>query len=185
LEAAEIDKERYNKEVLELKNQQKSAPKPQEPEENAKAKENGNSSNGSPKIPSSNSSAIEPTRKVFNNEIPIFTEEFLEHNKTIETEVRLLRKQTIDLEQQISVLEKHIENLNNGIDKICGEIEITNGRNTALEEYLINLKTLLASVFESNNIESYMKSLSNGTAPAGTVNKAKDILKKLDLKIKP
>lgn len=37
-------------------------------------------------------------------DIPIFTEQFLQHNKLRETELRQLRKANIDYEQQASVL---------------------------------------------------------------------------------
>lgn len=46
----------------------------------------------------------------------------------------------MDYEIQNSVLEKHIENMNNGIDKLKNEIDATNNQNAALESYLISAR---------------------------------------------
>lgn len=42
-----------------------------------------------------------------NFDIPIFTEEFLDHNKTRDAELRQLRKINTDYEQQNAILSKH------------------------------------------------------------------------------
>lgn len=86
LDAAELDKERYNKEILEFNNQQKQI----EDDKLKKAEEIQIQS-------SSNSSAVVNSKKTFNGEIPIFSEEFLEHNKQVESELRVLRKVRIIL----------------------------------------------------------------------------------------
>ena len=51
-------------------------------------------------------------------DIPIFTEEFLDHNKARETELRQLRKQNTEYEEQNAILSKHIENMKSAIDKL-------------------------------------------------------------------
>lgn len=132
-----------------------------------------------------------------NCELPIFTDLFLNHNKVVESELKLLRKQNMDIDQQNSVLMKHVENMQNGVQKVESEIAATQSRNVQLEEYLTKLKCGLASGFHSltlpvvsfqksgasiENIERYMKELSSpGTSPA-TVSKASDIIRKMNLK---
>lgn len=84
LEAAEIDKERYNKEVKEFNSQQKN--KEKKVEANGNAASNSSISSAAPPIVNSSE------KKTFNSDIPIFSEEFLEHNKTVEAELKVLRK---------------------------------------------------------------------------------------------
>lgn len=50
-------------------------------------------------------------------DIPIFTEEFLNFNKSRETELRAYRKTVTDKREEFSVLQKHIEIMNNSIEK--------------------------------------------------------------------
>ncbi|VVC29067.1 Hypothetical protein CINCED_3A019272 [Cinara cedri] len=57
-------------------------------------------------------------------DIPIFSEEFLNFNKARESELRYLRKTVTDQEQEVSILDKHIENLNVGINKLTDNTEI-------------------------------------------------------------
>ena len=115
LAAAEIDKERYNKELAVINLQKLNNPK--EPDLiNEKLKTD--TSAKSFVVPTIVSTKAEER----NGEIAIFTENFLEHNKTAEQHQRILRKSTIDYEQQNSVLEKHIENMSNGVDKLQNEI---------------------------------------------------------------
>ena len=56
-----------------------------------------------------------PVKPVVNGnsslEIPIFTEEFLSHNKVREGELRQLRKSNTDYEEQNAILQKQIENM--------------------------------------------------------------------------
>jgi len=130
-----------------------------------------------------------------NRELPIFTDIFLEHNKSIESELKTLRKNNIDMEQQNSVLEKCIENMQNGVRKVEEEVAGVKQKNLQLEVYLTKLRCLLASGLHSlslpgnkgaatvENIDKYMFELvSESTTPA-IVNKARDIIRKMDLKI--
>ncbi|XP_037816321.1 high mobility group protein 20A [Lucilia sericata] len=132
-------------------------------------------------------------------EIPIFTNEFLEHNKIYDMELRSLRKSKTDLEQQNSVLEKHVENMKFGVEKMVTENNELEEKNRLLEIYLDKLKRKLALALGGlplptapngatvENIDKYMQDLykmstSNSHGPA-TLNKAKDIIRKLDLQI--
>uniref|UniRef100_A0A1I8N0V1 HMG box domain-containing protein n=1 Tax=Musca domestica TaxID=7370 RepID=A0A1I8N0V1_MUSDO len=132
-------------------------------------------------------------------EIPIFTTEFLEHNKICDIELRSLRKSKTDLEQQNFVLEKHVENMKSGVEKMQLENNELEVKNRLLEIYLEKLKKKLAQALSTlplptapsgatvENIDKYMQDLykmstSNSHGPA-TLNKAKDIIRKLDLQI--
>ena len=74
--------------------------------------------------------------KVGDYEIPIFTDDFLEHNKVIDSELRMLRKSNIDYKQQNSVLENHVKNMDNGIQKLENE---TISMKTCLRSYQENI----------------------------------------------
>lgn len=84
--------------------------------------------------------------------IPIFTEEFLEHNKCVDSELRTLRKSNTDYEQQNSILEKHVDNMKNGIEKLVNESNEIQANNEALSNYLTKLKGKLATALGSLSI---------------------------------
>lgn len=189
LEAAEVDRERYHREVLEYKqNNEASA--------NKKPKTNGDDSDHK-EIPYINGSKEEKREiRVGDYEIPIFTDDFLEHNKVIDSELRTLRKSNIDYEQQNSVLEKHVENMDNGIQKLENETSSLKSRNAVLQSYLQKLRSMLASALSGlpigsensgatvENIDKYMTDLhqmAKSSTHGHTLNKAKDIIRKLDL----
>lgn len=132
-----------------------------------------------------------------NCELPIFTDAFLEHNKQIESELKQLRKSNVEIEQQNSVLMKHIENMDNGVIKVEGEIVATKQQNAQLEKYLTKLKCILASGLNSvplsglktgasvENIAEYMQELTaDATAQKSptAVNKATAILRKIEIR---
>lgn len=132
-------------------------------------------------------------------EIPIFTHEFLDHNRAYDLELKALRKSKTDLEQQNAVLEKYVENMKCGINKLVSENDEMEQKNNNLEIYLDKLKRKLAQALSAlplpsapngatvDNIDVYMQELyrmstANTHGPA-TLNKAKDIIRKLDLHI--
>ncbi|XP_055841599.1 high mobility group protein 20A [Episyrphus balteatus] len=134
-----------------------------------------------------------------NGGIPIFTEEFLEHNKCVDMELRSLRKSHVDFEQQNAVLEKHVENMKFGVEKMVNENDELQEKNRLLEMYLDKLKLKLSQALSGlaiptepngatlDNIDKYMSDLykmatTNTHGPA-SLNKAKDIIRKLDLTI--
>lgn len=80
-------------------------------------------------------------------DIPIFTEEFLDHNKTREQELRQLRKQTTELEEQNAILSKHIENMRQAIEKLEVEAVQQRKHNMALQCHLTKLRSLLTTNF--------------------------------------
>lgn len=135
-----------------------------------------------------------------NCELPIFTEQFLDHNKQIESELKQLRRNCAEIEQQNAVLFKHVENMENGLHKVNSETNATRQRNAELEFYVTRLKVILASGFSSlgplpslteptatiENIAPFMQGLAdlktatNGASPA--VHKAEKALRAMDLK---
>lgn len=129
-----------------------------------------------------------------NCEVPIFTDTFLEHNKVIESELKALRKNNIEIEQQNSVLMKHIENMQNGVSKVESEIAENRKRNMQLEVYLTKLRVILSANFNSlqipgwkggatvENVDKYITDLAKASSNS-TLNKARDIIKKIDLQI--
>ncbi|XP_037936119.1 high mobility group protein 20A-like [Teleopsis dalmanni] len=148
---------------------------------------------------STNNSNVSALAATVPGEIIIFTNEFLDHNKVHDMELRTLRKSKADLEQQNAVLEKHVENMKFGVEKMANENNELEEKNRLLELYLGKLKVKLAHAFatlplpmepngaNTDNIEKYMSELykmatSNTHGPA-CLNKAKDILRKLDLQI--
>lgn len=158
LDAAEQDRERYAKELNEYKQteaykiftQTQSEKKMKESQkEDTKAMNNIQNStpkDDSNKIKSTNS---EKETDFTNFDIPIFTEEFLDHNKTREAELRQLRKSNIDYEQQNSILQKHIENMKTAIDKLESETLQQRNNNAALQQHLEDLRKTLTNNFSS------------------------------------
>lgn len=80
-------------------------------------------------------------------DIPIFTEEFLDHNKMREGELRQLRKQNTEYEEQNAILSKHIENMKAAIEKLNVEAVQHRSNNDALQQHLITLRSTLANNF--------------------------------------
>lgn len=145
--------------------------------------------------PSLHSTLLQVQHK--STEIPIFTEQFLDHNRKIDSELRMLRKSNNDYEQQNAILEKHVENMKNGIARLDDETLQLHLENKKLQMYLESLRNKLVSAFATlsiptepagcnpDNIDKYMNDLylmeinqSNGHA---LLNKAKDIIRKVDL----
>jgi hypothetical protein len=69
-------------------------------------------------------------------DVPIFTEEFIEHSKAREHEVRFLRKEIAELEQQNSVLNKHIDSLKQSTNKCEMEMEHYRNANGQIQKNL-------------------------------------------------
>lgn len=146
-----------------------------------------------------NGGYVLPEPRTGDYDIPIFTEEFLDHNKALDSELRSLRKSFTDYEQQNSILEKHEENMKNGVEKLSQESASLIESNRILEAYLDKMRNKLVDCFSdipipsepngasADTIEKYMNDLydmatSNTHGPA-CLNKAKDIIRKSDLQI--
>uniref|UniRef100_A0A182K866 HMG box domain-containing protein n=1 Tax=Anopheles christyi TaxID=43041 RepID=A0A182K866_9DIPT len=196
LEAAEVDKERYNKEISEYKLNNEAKAKALQNEAQIVRKEVCEPKVVVSSIPYVNGKLEQKVARQGDYDIPIFTEDFLDHNKIIDSELRTLRKSNIDYEQQNSVLEKHVENMENGIQKLDSEKSGLEARNAVLESYLLKLRTTLANALQSlplssdypgatiDNIDQYLENLhqmADTSSQGHTLNKAKDIIRKLDL----
>ncbi|XP_017027840.1 high mobility group protein 20A [Drosophila kikkawai] len=146
-----------------------------------------------------------PLRPLQPGEIPIYTNEFIEHNRSTENELRTLRKAKTDLEQQNAVLEQHVDNTKAGYAKVMGEVAVLMAENTRLESYVKGLRQKLVSALGAiqlppqesagppsvDNIDRYVRHLA-GLAAQPTANaslaKAREALRKVDaasLLVKP
>ena len=79
--------------------------------------------------------------------IQIFTNEFLEHNKSREQELRNLKKMTTDAEESNAMLEKHINNINLTIEQLGNEIKQKKASNAVLYKHLGEIRNVLLNEF--------------------------------------
>jgi hypothetical protein len=77
--------------------------------------------------------------------IPIFSEQFLEHNRQREAELRLLRKNTSDLEEQNATLSKHIETMTSAIEQLDNEFIQQRTSQAMANQRLTRMRQLLYS----------------------------------------
>uniref|UniRef100_A0A8D0L9Y8 High mobility group protein 20A n=1 Tax=Sphenodon punctatus TaxID=8508 RepID=A0A8D0L9Y8_SPHPU len=108
-------------------------------------------------------------RSVF--DIPIFTEEFLNHSKAREAELRQLRKSNMEFEERNAALQKHVESMRTAVEKLEVDVIQERSRNTVLQQHLETLRQALASSFAGvplpgsgetptmDTIDSYMNRL--------------------------
>lgn len=118
--------------------------------------------------------------------INVFTDDFLEHNKCVDSELRTLRKSNTDYEMQNSILEKHVENMKLGVEKLHIDSSDLQEKNKLLETYLTTLKAKLAKALSDqgatpDNLEKILVDLQKGGAAN---NKGREIVRKLDLSLK-
>mgnify|MGYP002716579506 CR=1 FL=1 len=143
VDSAENDKERYAKELTAYKQTDayKALKKSQKRKESCKKlKEN---------IPSCTLDDINQIKDDNTSlDIPIFTEEFLDHNKLREAELRQLRKSNTDYEQQNSILEKLIENTKSAIHKLEEETVQQKCQNQTLQQHLDEMRLILTNGFK-------------------------------------
>lgn len=98
-----------------------------------------------PTPPAFNSCVPAAQRPCIAGEIPIYTNEFIEHNRSTENELRTLRKTKTDLEQQNAVLEQHVDNTKAGHAKIMAEVSELKEENARLATYTKNLRQKLVA----------------------------------------
>ncbi|XP_022221712.2 high mobility group protein 20A [Drosophila obscura] len=140
-------------------------------------------------------SIVVAPRPIQPGEIPIYTNEFIEHNRSTENELRTLRKTKTDLEQQNAVLEQHVDNTKAGYAKVMGEVAELKEENVRLEAYVKGLRQKLVAALSGvplppvepsgpnvGNIDRYMHHLAGLTGqPHNTMLlKARDALRKVD-----
>ena len=194
LNEAEKDRERYNRELEEYKKTDAYSMFQQKLKDKEKSQEEAKLRSPVPKaiekekvtkerdVPSTskNSSTLN---------IPIFTEEFLEHNKQRETELRQLRKLNTEYEEQNAILSKHIENMKVAIEKF----EAVSGQNKLssemLEEHIHKLGAVLVKQMAGiaipgsgetptmDNFEGYMIKLHQTLVKEKHENKENDAIR--------
>ncbi|XP_076058313.1 high mobility group protein 20A-like isoform X2 [Oratosquilla oratoria] len=149
LDAAEADKERYQREMGEYRKTdaykkfvQKQKKEESRPNKKARKEDEGQSvkEESLPEVPSSLYSALE---------IPIFTEEFLNHNKAREAELRQLRRSNTEYEERNAIMQKHIESIKLSIERLEAETNQQQSNNTALQQHIGALRKTLVKAFMS------------------------------------
>ncbi|XP_026499578.1 high mobility group protein 20A [Vanessa tameamea] len=131
-------------------------------------------------------------------DIPIFTDQFLHHNKLRETELRQLRKANSDYEQQNAILQRHAEEVSAATARLRAETAAAAERTAALVAHrralVSNLSQALQSVVlplqggptgaSESNIEEYMEKLQSFALDGKNnplLKQAKDILNRIEL----
>lgn len=168
LDAAEQDKERYNREIIDYK--QTEAYRLFTEKQMEKQNDNKKERNGSEV--SLEQIDTQPEKDDFSGfDIPIFTEEFLDHNKACEAELRQLRKATADYEGQNAVLQRHVDSLHAAVNRLETETNQQRTSNQALQRHLDSLRSQLTGCFATiplqgthegatlQNIDSYLEKL--------------------------
>jgi len=87
--------------------------------------------------------------------IPIFTDQFIQHNKARENEMRQLRKQATEFDEQNAVLTKHIESMKSAISKLEVETQHQRQNNASLQQHLHSLRQLLTQGFKGVQVPGF------------------------------
>lgn len=129
-------------------------------------------------------------------DIPIFTDQFLQHNKLRESELRQLRKSNSDYEQQNAILQRHAEEVSGATAKLRAETAAAAERTAAL---LNHRRTLVATLVQGlhslaipggpsgateQNIDEYMEKLQSFATENKNIpvlKQAQNILNKIEL----
>lgn len=64
-----------------------------------------------------------------------------------EAELRQLRKNNTDYEQQNAIIQKHMENMRSAVEKLTEETHQQRNNNAALQQHLQQLRVTLANSF--------------------------------------
>lgn len=133
-------------------------------------------------------------------DMPIFTEEFLEYNKCRETELRQLRKQMTEMEEQNAILQKHVDNMKSAIGKLETENSQQIENNSQLSKHLDALKQMLVNSFGKvvvpgqkemitlDNVEAFIKRIHAMTVEKSVpvdqafMAKVKEVISQMDYK---
>ncbi|XP_068982998.1 high mobility group protein 20A [Bombus flavifrons] len=195
LDAAEQDKERYNREFSDYK-QTEAYRLFSEKQSSEKQQENKKERNGTDVNSEQNDIQQDKDNDFTGFDIPIFTEEFLDHNKACEAELRQLRKATSDYEAQNAVLQRHVDSLYAAVNRLESETNQQHTTNQALQRHLDSLRSQLASCFASvplpgtnegatlQNIDNYverLESLLTGNVEQSLRNAVRNAVSRLEL----
>ncbi|XP_011860724.1 PREDICTED: high mobility group protein 20A isoform X2 [Vollenhovia emeryi] len=190
LDAAEQDKERYNREFSDYKQTEAYRlfnEKQSERQNESKKERNGTDVNAEQNDKDNDFTGFD---------IPIFTEEFLDHNKACEAELRQLRKATSDYESQNAVLQRHVDSLHAAVNRLESETNQQRTTNQTLQRHLDSLRSQLAGCFATiplpgthdgatlQNIDSYferLESLLSSNAEQSLRNAVRSAVSRLEL----
>lgn len=195
LDAAEQDRERYNREYSDYK-QTEAYRIFSERQSTEKQNETKKERNGTEVASESNDIQQEKDNDFTGFDIPIFTEEFLDHNKACEAELRQLRKATSDYEAQNAVLQRHVDSLHAAVNRLESETNQQRSSNQALQRHLDSLRSQLAGCFAAiplpgshdganlQNVDSYierLETLLNGNIEPTLRNVVRNAVSRLEL----
>ncbi|TRY63677.1 hypothetical protein TCAL_16561 [Tigriopus californicus] len=179
-EKAEQDKERYNKEFSEYQGTEDYKKHLENIERKEKeAKEGGappkKKSKKAEKLAASKAApppVDDDSRDESNGlDLPIFTEEFLEFNKAREGELRQLKKQVGEMEEQNAVLGKHVETMKSAIGKLEMETNMQNQNSSLILSHVDALKSAVVQSLKGevprgekepvtmDNVDQFMRKL--------------------------
>lgn len=82
-------------------------------------------------------------------DVPIFTEEFLQHNKLRDQELRTLRAFTQEYEEENAILSKHVDSIQATVDKLTLEENNQTEVQALLDATLDKLKHKLVDSFQT------------------------------------
>ncbi|XP_020781638.1 high mobility group protein 20A [Boleophthalmus pectinirostris] len=169
LDEAEKDKERYMRELEKYQKTEAYKHFTRKVQEKQKGKRHREVGHQAPNETLHEKDIEGKDRTVF--DIPIFTEEFLNHSKAREAELRQLRKTNMEYEERNAALQKHVESMRGAVERLEGDVMQERGRNSLLQQHLETLRQALTSSFSSvplpgsgetptlDTIDVYMKKL--------------------------
>uniref|UniRef100_A0A8C2ZC98 High mobility group protein 20A n=1 Tax=Cyclopterus lumpus TaxID=8103 RepID=A0A8C2ZC98_CYCLU len=195
LDEAERDKERYMRELEKYQKTEAYKHFTRKVQEKQKGKRHHGGETWSAVHRSIHKDAEGKDRTVF--DIPIFTEEFLNHSKAREAEMRQLRKTNMEYEERNAALQKHVESMRGAVERLEGDVMQERGRNGLLHQHLETLRQALTSSFSTvplpasgetptlDSIDSYMKKLHSiivGCPQENEhlINTVRDVVNRLD-----
>ncbi|XP_078541204.1 high mobility group protein 20A isoform X1 [Lissotriton helveticus] len=168
LDEAERDKERYMKELKQYQKTEAYKTFSRKAQDRQKGRQHRQ--DGMQQTANDHEKDIDvKERSIF--DIPIFTEEFLNHSKAREAELRQLRKTNMDYEERNAALQKHVESMRTAVEKLEVDVIQERSRNSLLQQHLETLRQALASSFANvplpgsgetptvDSIDFYMKKL--------------------------
>ncbi|KAM4677499.1 high mobility group protein 20A isoform 2-T2 [Discoglossus pictus] len=140
LDEADKDKERYTKELQQY--QKTEAYRSYSRKSQNRQKGRQQRQEGACAVPSGpEKESVLKERPIF--DIPIFTEEFLNHSKAREAELRQLRKSNMEFEERNAALQKHVESMRSAVQRLEAELNQEQGRNALLQQHLQSVRQTL------------------------------------------
>ncbi|XP_075438719.1 high mobility group protein 20A-like [Ascaphus truei] len=150
LDEAERDKERYTEE-LQLYHKTQAYRSYSHKGRHRGGRQGEGEHRGLPLIqPQGEKDTVLKERSVF--DIPIFTEEFLNHSKAREAELRQLRKFNMEYEERNAALQKHVESMRSAVKRLEAELDQEQGRNALLQQHLQTVRQALTHCFRAVNV---------------------------------